>query len=66
MTLYECPDCGAYYLPSAAIMLREAHGGNCAICGHAIAPAHRSPDPTDPWEMPMSRRAAMEAVAAEA
>lgn len=61
--LYECPDCGAFYLPSAAILIDVAHGGNCAICGHAIAKARRSPDPSDPWEIPMSRRAAMREMA---
>lgn len=61
--LSECPDCGRYYLPSAAIMLQEANGGNCAVCGHAIAPAIRNPDPFDPWEIPMNRQECREAMA---
>jgi hypothetical protein len=60
--LSECPCCGAYYLPSAAVMLEVSAGGNCAICGTRLAPARRSPDPSDPWERPMSRRECREAM----
>jgi len=62
--LHECPDCGAFYLPSAAAMLEVRAGGNCAICGRHLAPAHRSPDPSDPWERPMNRRECRAAMSA--
>lgn len=61
MTLYECGDCGAFYFPSAAILLEVSNGGNCAICGRRLAPARRSPDPSDPWERPFTRRAVVRA-----
>ena len=64
-TLHECPDCGSFYTAGAVALLTVAHAGNCVVCGRRIAPARRSPDPSDPWEVPFTRRQLARAVALE-